>query len=159
MPDQMDQRLLSNVLDSNPLFEALPQALKDEVRRAFVLREAKPGELFLELGDKGDGLYILVRGRCLPFHPRVDGGETKHPEMKEGDVFGEISLLLGKKVTASVRALTSCTVLFLPREDFDRIVRANPAFRSELVQMGFERLQRAAKQLSNRLGHPDDKPV
>lgn len=147
------ERLLLNVLRSNRVLATLPDAQKKDVARSFQLRVVDAGHVFMHQGDAGDGLYVLLRGRALPFHARAGGGETKHPDMGEGEVFGEISLLLGKPVTASVRAQTQCTVLFLPRADFERVLKAHPALRTELMQMGFERLQRAARVLSDRFSH------
>lgn len=144
------ERLLSNVLRESPLFSDLAPAHKTEVARAFTLRTVAMGEELVRHGVLGDTLFVLLRGRCLPFHPRPDGGETKYPAMSEGDIFGEISLLLGKPATATVRALTPCTLLCLSRPDLERLVLSEPAIRSRLMQMSFERLQRSAQLLSGR---------
>lgn len=153
------ERLLANVLRSNPLFAELPDPVKEEVARAFVLFTAQPGEKLLEYGQPGNALFVLLRGRCLPYHPRADGGLTKYPEMREGDVFGEVSLLLRKDVTATVRAETPCTLLKLDRRDFERLVLSHPALKAELVRLSFERLQRTAKLLSGRFSPPGDRRV
>ncbi len=49
--------------------------------------------------------------------------------MREGDVFGEISLLLGKPVSATVSAEEGSVVLRLEREAFERLILSQPGMR------------------------------
>ncbi|MCY1074063.1 cyclic nucleotide-binding domain-containing protein [Archangium lansingense] len=54
-----------------------------------------------------DALYLLLRGRCQVLHPQPGGGERLVRTLGEGDMFGEIALMLGLSATATVRAETS----------------------------------------------------
>ncbi|MHB8872586.1 MAG: cyclic nucleotide-binding domain-containing protein [Myxococcaceae bacterium] len=152
-------QLLRNVLQSNPLFTPLSPPQREELAGAFELRTAMPGEHLLKEGEVGAGLFLLLRGRCTPSRARPGLTELKHPEMLEGDVFGEISLLLGKPVAATVSAEADCTLLFLSRAAFEGLVLSHPALRAQLTRMSFERLQRSAKLLSGRFAHPGDSRV
>jgi CRP-like cAMP-binding protein len=71
-------------------------------------------------------------------------------------VFGEISLLLGKPVSATVRAEEGTVVLRLEREAFERLILSQPGMRGALTRVGTERLQRTAKLLSGRDLEDDD---
>ncbi len=104
----------------------------------------------------GDAFYLLLRGRCTPFHEHPNGREEAYPTLSEGDVFGEISLLLDKPVTATVRADTACVVLRLDRAVFERTILSQPGTRGALMRVGTERLQRTAKLLSGRALHDGD---
>jgi cAMP-dependent protein kinase regulator len=101
----------------------------------------------------------VLRGRCTVFHEHVDGRETPYPEMAEGDVFGEISLLRSGLVTASVRAATACTLLKLESEAFEQLLAPRPELRQKLGALGSERLQRTSRLLSGRTIHPGDARV
>ena len=90
------ERLLTNVLRSNPLFAELPEELQRPVIDAFVPVTVKAGEQILTRGQPAQALYLLLRGRCTVFHEHVDGRESSYPEMTEGELFGEISLLRSK---------------------------------------------------------------
>jgi CRP-like cAMP-binding protein len=152
-------QLLENVLQASPLFAPLSPAERVEVAKAFEPRTAAPGELLRRLGEVGDGLYLLLRGECTPFRPDTGPGKVTFSKMREGEVFGELSLLLGKPAQASVRVDTPSTLLWLSRAAFERLVLSNPALRAELMKLGFERLQTASKLLSGRLSHPGDARV
>jgi cAMP-dependent protein kinase regulator len=69
------------------------------------------------------------------------------PPLKEGDIFGEISVLLESPCTATVRTAGYCEVLELPREDFKRLVLPNPAVRALVKKVMTERISRTAELL------------
>lgn len=150
------ERMVENLLRSNPVFTPLKPEQKQAVAREFALREVKAGEVVLEQGREGDAFYLLLRGRCTPYHVQADGKERAYPPLREGDVFGEISLLLGKPVTATVRAEVSSVVLKLDREAFERLILSQPGMRGTLTRVGTERLQRTARLLSGRDLHDGD---
>ena len=150
------ERMVENLLRSNPVFAPLGPEQKQAVAREFTLREVKQGEVVLQQGQPGDAFYLLLRGRCTPYHVPPGGREKAYPSLREGDVFGEISLLLGKPVTATVRADVASVVLRLDREAFDRLILSQPGMRSTLTRVGTERLQRTARLLSGHELHEGD---
>ncbi len=153
------ERLLTNVLRSNPLFAGIPEAPRRALAEAFTPHTVQPGEQILSRGQAATGLFLLLRGRCTVFHAHVDGRETPYPDMREGDVFGEVSLLRSGLVTASVRAATPCVLLKLERDAFEAILERYPELRAELQQLTADRLRRTAQLLTGRPVHPGDARV
>lgn len=150
------ERMVENLLRSNPAFSLLKPEQKQAVVREFTLKAAAEGEVLLKQGQEGEAFYLLLRGRCTPYHVKPDGQEKAYPELREGSVFGEISLLLGKPVTATVRANTASVVLRLDRAAFERLILGLPGIRGALMKVGTERLQRTAKLLSGQEIHDGD---
>lgn len=142
------ERMVANLLRSSPLFSVLKPEQKDAVAREFQLRPVEVGEALLKQDQKGDAFYLLLRGRCVPYHQLADGREVAYPELREGDVFGEISLILDKPVTATVRAEVPSVVLRLDRAAFEKHILSQPGMRGALMRVGTERLQRTAKLLA-----------
>jgi len=153
------ERLLTNAMRSNPLFAELPEELRRPVIDAFTPVAVKPGDQILTRGQPAQALYLLLRGRCTVFHEHVDGRESSYPEMTEGELFGEISLLRSKLATASVRAATACTLLKLERESLEQLLAQHPNLRQQLERLGSERLQRTARLLSGQMIHMGDSRV
>ncbi|MBN1210743.1 MAG: cyclic nucleotide-binding domain-containing protein [Myxococcaceae bacterium] len=153
------QRLLANALRSNPLFANWPSELRHQVAEAFTPISIKAGEELLSRGQPSHALYLLLRGRCVAFHQHVDGRETPYPDMAEGDVFGEISLLRSKLVTASVRAMTPCLLLKLERAVLERLLPLHPILHKELQRLGAERMLRTTLLLRGRPIHLGDTRV
>jgi CRP-like cAMP-binding protein len=59
--------------------------------------------------------------------------------LKDGDIFGEIGVLMSTPRTADVRARTSCDLFVLEKADFSRILRDNPQFAKAVLQVAKER--------------------
>lgn len=141
-------RLLANVLRSNPLLSALTPAQREAAARAFQLHTVPAGHPLLIQGQAGEALYLLLRGRCRVLHQHPDGRESAYPMLREGDMLGELSVLLGLPATASVYADTPCTLLRLERQVVERHILVHPGVREALSRLSSERLQRTARLLS-----------
>jgi CRP-like cAMP-binding protein len=137
-------RLLANVLRASPVFRPLSAYEKASISQRFVRQSLPPQSVLLEQGKPGRGFCVLLRGKCDVFHETAQGGELPVRQMREGDIFGEISLLLDGPCTATVRTATSCEVLELPREDFRTFVLPNPQVRGMIHKIANERLARTA---------------
>jgi cAMP-dependent protein kinase regulator len=154
-----EERLLANVLRSNPLFAGWPESVRKSVAASFTPVSVQAGEEILSRGQPSHALYLVLRGRCAVFHQHVDGHETPYPDMIEGDVFGEISMLRSKLVTASVRATTPCLLLKLERAVLDQLLPYHPLMAKELQRLGAERMLRTTMLLCGRPIHLGDTRV
>ncbi|PTL80591.1 cyclic nucleotide-binding domain-containing protein [Vitiosangium sp. GDMCC 1.1324] len=144
------ERLLANVLRSNPLLSALTPAQREAAARAFQLQTVPAGQSLLVQGQPGEALYLLLRGQCRVVHQHPDGHQSNYPVLSEGDVFGELSVLLGLPATASVFADSACTLLRLDRQSVERHILVQPGVREALSRLSSERLQRTARLLSGQ---------
>src|SRR5206468_1079325 len=70
------------------------------------------GNLIIRQGDEAGPLYIIEKGRARAF-AGVDGRERNLAFYREGDFFGELSILNGSLRAASVEAVTDCQLLAL----------------------------------------------
>ncbi|ATB33165.1 cyclic nucleotide-binding domain-containing protein [Melittangium boletus] len=138
------ERLLDNVLRSNPLFRLLSNEQREVLSHDFELRARPAGAVLLEQGQPADALYLLLQGQCQVLHRDGTHGERMLRTLREGDMFGEIALMLGLNATATVRAETSCLLLRLDHGSCERHLLEQPAVREALAQMGHERLLRNA---------------
>lgn len=136
-------RLFTNLLRSAPLFQALSTAETRVLVDRFAIEKARPGATLLTEGEPGRGLFVLLRGRCEVFHTDTAGATRTLGALDEGDVFGEISLLLDTPATATVRADGPCLLLSLDREAFEECLMKNDAVAAQLEALGKERLTRS----------------
>lgn len=147
--DYYQERLLANALRTNPLFTTLTPEHRQAVAQAFELKSVPAGHVFLTQGQRGEAFYLLLRGRVTPSLRMPDGRESVLAHLQEGDIFGEISLLLGQPASATVRADTACTVLRLGREEFEKHVLCHPGVRAALTRVGTERLLQISRTLAD----------
>jgi CRP-like cAMP-binding protein len=150
------ERAVDTLLRGHPMFSLLRYEQKRAVAHDFQLQRVEAGKVLLTAGQMGDAVYLLLRGRCTPYHLHPDGHETTYPKLREGDVFGEISLLLDKPVTAMVRTDLPCVLLRLDRSACERHIFSQPGMKDALMRMGAERLHRTARVLAERSLHDGD---
>lgn len=95
-------------------------------------------------GDPGDSLFVVQRGR-MQVEKEIGGNTTKRlQELGPGDFFGEMSFLNKAPRSASVRALTECSVLKVSAEKFDKLIAEN-------APLGIKFLRGMARELTWRL--------
>jgi CRP-like cAMP-binding protein len=86
------------------------------------------GQMLIERGKPGPGLYVVVEG-----HVVVEAPEGTH-ELGPGSVVGERALLSAAGMrTARVRALTHGAVIAVERAEIDRLCAEDPGFAERLA--------------------------
>jgi glucose-6-phosphate 1-dehydrogenase len=123
------------VLKTVPLFKDGDMLFLEQVLMALRAKQVAPGELVIQKGDIGRELYLIARGEVEVLE---DSGKVIKV-LRDGDIFGEIGVLMSKPRTANVRARTSADLFVLEKSDFSRILRDNPRFASAVQQVAKER--------------------
>lgn len=89
----------------------------------------------------GKKIFFISRGRV---EITANDGQTQHGILEDSDYFGDLSLILREKRTASVKALTYCEIFKLDRADFNRIKDEYPEFRDVLTKMSSEKTDKVS---------------
>ncbi|HEX2714288.1 MAG TPA: cyclic nucleotide-binding domain-containing protein [Candidatus Acidoferrales bacterium] len=84
----------------------------------------RPGDIVIRQEAEGDRFYVIEGGAA-----EVCVGDDREPRrtLMKGDYFGEIALLERVRRTATVRAISRLSVLWLSRGDFDRLLARHVA--------------------------------
>src|SRR5216117_1081285 len=85
------------------------------------------GNLIIREGDDAGPLYILQKGRARAF-AGIDGQTRNLAFYREGDFFGELSVLNGSPRAASIEAFTDCQLLSLEPKSVQDLRRRFPEF-------------------------------
>ncbi len=115
------QRMLSNLMNNAPLFAPFNRNDRRDLVQKFRARDVNKGDVLVKEGQSSDGLYLVLSGEV-----EVDAGGTRIATLKEGEVFGEMSLLTRSPASASVRATRHTSLLRLPKQDFDLLILSHP---------------------------------
>jgi len=121
-----------------PLMKGVNTETLVEVARWFGTEVFPEDRVIVQQGDKGDRFYILARGAVDV--SRVDDGRSLHlAKLTDGDYFGEMALLSDQPRNATIRSLTPCVCLSLPRNLFDRLLAREPDLRDHIRKISAER--------------------
>jgi len=108
----------------------------------------RTGDIFIKKGEPGRNLYIIIAGRAEV----IDEKGNSIAFLANGEVFGEMSLISGNPISATVRATAPSTVIRLSSRDFSRILPKFPALQTYFSRLLTQRLSRSnierAKDLS-----------
>lgn len=84
-----------------------------------------PGDLILEEGNPNRALHILKRGR-IRVTRRVHEEEVTLCDLREGQTFGELSIIEDGVASATLRAMSEGEVLSIPMEKLASFLRQYP---------------------------------
>jgi len=115
------QRLLNNVMAISPLFKDFDPSERRGIVEKFRMRQAAPGEKVIVEGKSADGLYVVLHGSV-----QVSAKDTEVALLKEGDIFGEMSLLTREPASATITSPGNSILLRLPRDKFQELVVTHP---------------------------------
>ena len=148
------QRLLNNVMAISPLFKDFDPSERKSIVEKFKMKQAAPSEVLITEGKNSDGLYVVLHGAV-----QVATAKDKQPielaRLREGDIFGEMSLLTRKPATATVTSHGNAILLRLPRENFQELVLTHPQI-LELVSELTERRKAATEAVLQGMGEGHD---
>ena len=98
-----------------------------------------PGDIVIGEGQKGDALYIIVKGRMEVSRRADNSARARVGTLSNGDFFGETGLLGVSLRTATVTTLIPSTLLRVARRDIMALSERNPEVRERLAQAKAER--------------------
>jgi hypothetical protein len=131
--------LTHDLLEKVPLFRHCSPALRNALLMALRPQVFGPGGYIVREGEVGNEIYFISQGTV---EITSQEGDSSHGTLGSGEYFGDLSMLLGERRTASVRAVTYCDVFVLARQDFDKIKREYEEFKEILKTISSEKSER-----------------
>lgn len=135
------ERLLANVLRASPIIRELPEPEKKALAAAFQPTTFVDGQRIISEGQPADSVHLLLRGVCAATH---ESG-ARYPDLREGDLFGELSAMSGGAATASVTAQGPVLTLRLAAVEFKARIMKAPAAMLAVTKLAQVRVQRTAQ--------------
>tara|TARA_B100000212_G_C27138904_1_gene432465 strand:- start:51 stop:428 length:378 start_codon:yes stop_codon:yes gene_type:complete len=103
-----------------------------------------PDDYIFKQGEKGDKAYLLLDGRVA-----IEVNGKKVAEISEMEIFGEMSLILNKPRTASIKALKPSIVLPINQKILNDLLGGCPPVVSSLVKQLAYRLSQCDQEIQN----------
>jgi CRP-like cAMP-binding protein len=120
------ERLIKNLLQTSPLFTPFSKAQQSDLLRRFEGHDVEAGTEVIREGEVGLGLFVVLAGELQVGKRGPEGTLLPLGRLGTGDICGEMSLLSNQPTTATVRAVTRTTLLFLARSYVEKLAEAIP---------------------------------
>lgn len=126
-----DIETIASLLSDFSFFQSLEQSDIKELVSYLKLRKFLNGECIIKKGEPGTRLFIILFGKV-----EVVGDDgLSIAFLGRGEVFGEMSLLSGDPVGATIKVVDPTTLLYIHGKDFRNVLTQFPS-----LQMYFARL-------------------
>lgn len=127
-----------DVLAGLSLFSDLSRPQLEAVAHTFDEEWFPEGQRVIRQGFGGNSIYVILDGDASV---RVDGEEVA--TLSRGDLFGEVSVLLGEPPIADIVATRPLRCLVLPGRDLQRFLVEYPNVLYRMAQAQARRLRNA----------------
>ncbi|MEW5853066.1 MAG: Crp/Fnr family transcriptional regulator [Myxococcota bacterium] len=131
------------------IFATIPDRDLDTLAGAVAERSYEKDALIVGADDPGDSLFVIASGRVKVVLYGESGREVILSVLKEGDFFGEMSLLDNQPRSANVRAIEPSRMLILSREPFHSALRGGPHVAIPILAEMSRRLRRADESIAS----------
>ncbi len=147
-------------LKKNETFNNLSEDDLVDLANLLDIQSYSEGSVILQKGDQGRNLCIILSGRVAV----VDEDGITLGEIGSGEIFGEVSLLSGDRVTSTVIAKGQSRLGLLSRKNFNHLLKMYPVLQVFFYKLQAKRiteinLKRAEELASGMVGHISDIPT
>lgn len=125
---------ITDILGRNMIFGVLNEAQRGKLVVGAHTQLFGKGERIFRQGEEGGALYVVVDGEA-DVYVQQDGTDTRVNVVRSGDCLGEISLLTGEKLSATVQATRDCDVVLIPSERMAEVLRESPELVEKLSEI------------------------
>ncbi len=142
---------VTRILARVPIFQGLKRSELAFVRNLIHLRKYQPGEVIFMEGQPGTGMYLILSGEARITLNYQSENPIDLATLKEGDFFGEISLLDESPRSATAVAVGPTELAGFFRSDLMDLVEKSPGLGVKVVlalaEVLGERLRATNKEL------------
>jgi|GEM_PF-454474 CRP-like cAMP-binding protein len=126
---------LNILLKKNAIFKTLSDEAIDKLSNGLKTRLLQKGEVLFNLGDSGDEMILVRRGKIAIYMP--DSNQPQNGQalriFQSGDILGEMALIDRLPRSASARAETRAVIATLDYETFKRLLEDHPYLAMEMM--------------------------
>jgi small-conductance mechanosensitive channel/CRP-like cAMP-binding protein len=137
-PEQIEaqrEKVLRRLADSVGnvyLFASLDEEERMMIAEKLVELRYAHDELIIREGEMDETFFIIEKGSVEVYLLSSHGSRKVLTTLGEGEFFGEMALLTGRKRTANVRAITDVRVYRLDKDSFKEILERKPDILDEI---------------------------
>ncbi len=138
------------ILKKVKFFDTLTEVELKEIASLSKPEEYKEGETIFSEGDEGEKLFVILSG-AVRISKNIPGmGEEALSILRDGDYFGEMSLIDNAPRSADARTHEDTSVMTLSKKDLETLM-------DEKKDIGYKILSKFVETLSQRLRDTNDK--
>ncbi|MBN2208780.1 MAG: cyclic nucleotide-binding domain-containing protein [Candidatus Coatesbacteria bacterium] len=137
-------RLLKHV----SIFKELDEANLAKVRERLIEKSLAKDTVVFRQNDAPDALYVILKGQVRVSKVMPSGRDVTLAYLGRGDFFGEMGLIEAEPRSATVISVETTTLLALSKNDFQTLLKENPAISFGLLRVLSKRLRENNREMA-----------
>ena len=133
---------LDNLIHKNDGLNELKKIISERKSRLFKKNQA----IYYE-GDKGNGLYLILRGRVKTVKLAEDGRELMTGISVDDDYLGIQAILASEQYSDTAIALEDSTLCLIPKENIDQLINLYPDVTKKFISLLSNNIREKEEQL------------
>ena len=130
---------IAGLLSNFSIFQSLDRHNLRDIVSLLKLKKYPKDAMVLRKGTPAQNLYIVLSGEVEV----LDDEGVCLSILRKGDVFGEMSLISGNPVGATVKVAQPATIIFIKGQDFRRVLNRYPSIQMYLARLLAQRLAKS----------------
>jgi CRP-like cAMP-binding protein len=126
-----------------PFLACLSQRELSEIESVVIVKKYLKNQIILLEEDEAAYFYFIISGRAKVTRENDAGKELLLAIHKRYDYFGEMAILDGKTAPATIVAMDACTIGFITRSNFIKLIMSNEKSLQQLISLLCSRLRDA----------------
>jgi CRP-like cAMP-binding protein len=135
------------LLKTVDIFAETPDYVLASVARIIEEVELAPGETFIQQGEVGDDMYLIIQGQV-----RVHNGDRTIIVLGPGESVGEFAILDPEPRSASVTAEESALLFRIDKAPFDEVMANRPEIAQGINRVLVRRLREQGRLFAESRG-------
>lgn len=128
-------------LKNVPLFHSLNSEELSNIQKKITIKQYRRNQIILPEEDTNEYMYIIILGKVKVYQTSYEGREIILAMHRSGDYFGEMSLLDGKTVPATVQAVQDTITAIISKKDFYALIHRQRKVLKNLLSILCSRLR------------------
>jgi len=132
--EDIHSEIIYSAVSKLSLFSFLDEEEFKTISVFFKLLKIKKGDAVFKEGDTGADLFIHFSGTLSAYRAQADGTQRWLFDVKQGDIFGEMSIIAREPRSATIKAVKHSLVIMLSGEEFYQIISKHPVIGSKILK-------------------------
>ena len=135
-----------SVLEQVEIFKKVPVSVLNELGKQVVISQLGSDARIITQGEKGSSMYVILSGEV-----KVHDKEYTIAFIKEGNFFGEFSLLDEEPRSLSVSTVTPSVIGNIKQADFYTVLNKYPDITRDIIKVMLQRLRNQNHKIISQL--------
>ena len=128
--------IVTSLLGNFSIFRSLDEYNLRDIISLLKLKKYPKGAIVIKKGDQARNLFIILSGAV----DVLDDSGGRLSTLRKGEVFGEMSLISGDAVGATIKVAEDATIVYLEAKDFKGVLNKFSSVQSYLTRILAKRL-------------------